>query len=271
LDEHAMSSSSIQIELPADFDSVHERVVIDYLANRLVGREAWSRAFVAFDILDRAMVMTEDGRTSFRQLYQQIIDQELADTYIDELLALRDVIQESPALWARFARQIVREVTQRGWRRPDVPETRLLYWWGAFARGYALEVEVVRDLQRSGIQFTAHDLRDRQQRFSPSDLMVNSMAGDIKTSVYFVQGAVPLAHDFYIVRLSVGIRVYTLVVMLQPPAWAQINGDTVVGDMETLVQQFPAPVRIQYRGHNLVVLDYEEWKRRILRRQGAPE
>jgi hypothetical protein len=271
-----MSSSSIQIELPADFHGDHERVVIDYLANRLAGREAWSRAFVAFDILDLAVLVTEDERTTFRHLYQQIIDQELADTYIDELLALHDVAQESPALWARFARQIVQEVTGRGWRRPDIPETRLLlsyllYWWGAFARGYALEVEVFRDLQRSGIQFTAHDLRDRQQRFSPSDLMVNSMAGDIKTSVYFVQVAVPLAHDFYIVRLSVGIRVYTLVVMLQPPAWVQINGDTVMGNMETLVQQFPAPVRIEYRGHDLVLLDYEEWKRRILRRQGAPE
>ena len=157
-------------------------------------------------------------------------------------------MQESPALWARFARQIVQEVSRRGWRRPDVPASRLLvsyllYWWGAFARGYALEVEVFRDLQQSGIQFTAHDLRNRQQRFSPSDLTMSGMAGDIKTSTYFVQVAAPLMHDFYIVRLSLGARVYTLVVMLQPPAWEKINGDTITGDLETLLHHFPAPVR----------------------------
>jgi hypothetical protein len=114
-------------------------------------------------------------------------------------------------------------------------------------------------------------LRDRQQRFSPSDLIVNTRAGDIKTSVYFVQAAVPLAHDFYIVRLSIGARMYTLVVMLQPPAWEKINGDTIAGDLETLLRDFPVPVSIRRHGHDLVVLDYNEWKRRILRRQGAAE
>jgi hypothetical protein len=271
-----MSLPSIQIELPARFDASHERAVIDYLTDRLAGREAWSRAFIAFDLLDEAVLVTEDGRTTFRQLYQQVVDQELADNYIDELLALADVRQDSPALWARFARRIVQEVTQRGWRRSDVSGARLLlsyllYWWGAFARGYALEVEIFQDLQRSAIQFRAHDLRDRQQRFSPSDLTVDDMAGDIKTSIYFVQAAVPLVHDFYIVRLSAGAQIYTLVVMLQPLAWEKINGDTVAGNLETVVQHFPAPVGIQHRGHDLIVLDYEEWKRRILRRQGAAQ
>ena len=275
-DEHTRSSLVLQIELPPEFTASHELAVIHYLSNHLSGSQAWAQAFAAFDILDQAVLVTKDERTTFRQLYQQVVDRVLADTYIDELLELGDVGREGPALWARFARQIVQEVAQRGWRRPDVPATRLLlsyllYWWGAFARGYALEVEVFRDLQQNGVQFTAHDLRDRQQRYSPSDLIVNGMAGDIKTSSYFVQVAAPLAHDFYIVRLSVGIRVYTLVVMLQPPAWEQINGDTVAGDLETMVQQFPAPVCIQYRGHNLVVLDYNEWKRRILRWQGAVE
>jgi hypothetical protein len=116
----------LQIELPAAFDASHERAVIDYLSDRLSGRQAWAHAFVAFDILEQAVLVTEDGRTTFRQLYQQIVDQELADSYINELLALGDVVQESPALWARFARQIVQEVSQRGWRRPDVSASRLL-------------------------------------------------------------------------------------------------------------------------------------------------
>jgi hypothetical protein len=188
-------------------------------------------------------------------------------------LVLGDIRAEGAALWARYARRIVQEVAQRGWRRSEIPETRLLlahllYWWGAFARGYALEVEVFRDLERSGVAFTAHDLRDRQQRFSPSDLTVLGMAGDIKTSVYFVQAATALVHDFYLVRLVVQEQEYTLVAMLQPEAWDQINGDTVRGELTALVQHFPAPVGIIHHGHRLVVLDYNAWKSRVLRLQG---
>lgn len=197
--------------------------MIDYLADRLFGREAWARAFEALDLLDQAVLVVAERRYTFRTLYQQMVDRRLADVYLGELLALHDM-KESPTLWSHFARQIVSEFTQRGWRRPDVPETRLLlsyllYWWGAFARGYAFEMEVFRDLRDSGIQFQAHDLLDRQQRYSPSDLAISGMAGDIKTSIYFVQAAGPLVHDFYITRLFTRERAHTLAVLLQPPIW----------------------------------------------------
>ncbi len=78
------------------------------------------------------------------------------------------------------------------------------------------------------------------------------MARDIKTSVYFVQVATPLVHDFYIVRLVVQKQDYTLVTLLQPDAWEQINGDTVSGELEALTRHFPAPVAITHRGHRLV-------------------
>jgi hypothetical protein len=94
------------------------------------------------------------------------------------------------------------------------------------------------------------------------------MAGDIKTSVYFVQVATPLQHDFYIMRLFVQGQPYTLAVMLQLPAWDEINGDTVNGMLETIVTQFPHPVRIKQGIHELVALDYAQWKERILRLQG---
>jgi hypothetical protein len=266
-----MPAAHLHIELPPEFDVAHEQAVGDYLADRLTGRDAWALAFAAFDLLDRAVLVTAAGRTTFRAVYRDLVDRPLADAYIDELLALGDVHAASPALWARYARRIVQAVTQRGWRRP---ETRLLvayllYWWGAFARGYALEVEVFRDLEQTGIAFTAHDLRNRQQRFSPSDLTVRGMAGDIKTSMYFAQVATPLVHDFYIVRLIVREQEYTLVTMLQPEAWDQINGDTMSGELSTLTQGFPAPVAITHRGHRLVVLDYNAWKQRVLRVQGG--
>ena len=117
------------------------------------------------------------------------------------------------------------------------------------------------------MQFQAHDLTDRQERYSPGDLIVSGMLGDIKTSVYFVQVAAPLSHDFYIVRLFVQGRPYTLAVMLKPQAWEEIDGDTVEGTLDAVVTRFPDAVRIKESGHQLVALDYAEWKRRILRLQ----
>ncbi len=70
-----------------------------------------------------------------------------------------------------------------------------------------------------------------------------------------------------IVRLIVREQEYTLVTMLQPEAWEQINGDTVSGELSTLTQGFPTPVAITHRSHRLVVLDYNAWKRRVLRLQ----
>ena len=266
----------IQIQLPSGFGPDHERVVIGYLAGRLYGRDAWAKAFEAFDLLDQAVLVTARGRCTFRALYQQIVDRQMADAYLGELLTLRDVKQQSPALWSRFARRIVSEFTQRGWRRSDVPEARLLlsyllYWWGAFARGYAFEVEVFRDLWDSGVQFQAHNLLDRQQRYSPSDLAVSGMAGDVKTSIYFVQAAAPLEHDFYIMRLFAQGLTHMLVVLLKPAAWDIIDGDTVPGHLDTIVDQLPTPVRIRHYGQELVLVDYDEWKRRILRLQGEAQ
>jgi hypothetical protein len=262
----------LEIQLPPGFTAAHERRVIDYLAGRLRGRAAWRLAFAAFDLLDQAWLVTAEGRHTFRALYLEVVDSAFADDYLRELLALDGVEGESPALWARYARQIVAECRRRGWREAELPGVRLLvsyllYWWGAFARGYAFEVEIFRDLQRSGVQFQAHDLTDRQARYSPGDLIVSGMLGDIKTSVYFVQVAAPLSHDFYIVRLFVQGRSYTLAVMLQPQAWDEINGDTVEGTLGAVVTRFPDAVRIKAGGHELVALDYGEWKRRILRLQ----
>jgi hypothetical protein len=83
-----------------------------------------------------------------------------------------------------------------------------------------------------------------------------------------VQVATPLQHDFYILHLFVQGQPHMLAVMLQPPAWDEINGDTIAGTLETVVTQFPHPVRIKQGIHELVALDYSEWKERILRLQG---
>jgi hypothetical protein len=265
--------NAAEIQLPAGFTARHEQAVISYLSGNLFGRQAWQLAFVAFDLLDQAFLVTPNGRYTFQTLYFEVVDRQMADDYIRKLLALNDVEKESPALWSSYARQIMVEWRIRGWHQADLPNARillsyLLYWGGAFARGYAFEVEIFQDLRNSGIVFQAHELLDRQARYSLSDLSISGMAGDIKTSVYFVQVATPLQHDFYIVRLFVRGRPYRLAVMLQPLTWDEINGDTVDGRLEAIVTQFPHPVRIRQGIHELVALDYDLWKGRILRLQG---
>ena len=81
-----------------------------------------------------------------------------------------------------------------------------LYFWESFAVGYAFEVEIFRDLSASGIEFSAHELRDRRARLSAHDLVVLNLYGDIKNTLYFLQvrRSQQLPHDFYITRFYEG-------------------------------------------------------------------
>lgn len=144
-----------------------------------------------------------------------------------------------------------------------------LYFWESFAIGYAFEVEIYRDLTNSGVDFKAHDIRNRAARFSPYDLQVLNLKGDIKTSLYFLSVARSrgLAHDFYITRFYEGNRQRTLVVLLQPHAWDQINGDTIRSALEEASQQFPSPVMVQIEDRPIVIMEYNIWKERVLQRQ----
>lgn len=265
---------AIAILVPQTFTDDDERIVLAYLQDELRGPAAWERASNAFDRLNDALLVIDGVRVTFRSLYRQEIDQQLAGAYLDALLALGDVATESPALWARYARQIVALLRQRGWLRAGVPHTRLLasyvlYWWNSFARGYAVEEEVFRDLRQSGIAFWAHNLRDPDQRYTPADLVVNGRAGDIKLSITFLQRGGPMQHDFYIVRIWRSGQAQTFVAMLQPEVWEELNGDTIVGTLGAITGDLSTPVSIDERGQRLVVLSYEEWKARIQRRQGG--
>jgi hypothetical protein len=147
--------SAIAIIVPSTFTEEDEWAVLAYLQNQLRGRVAWEHASIAFDRLNDAIIVIDGVQITFRNLYRQEIDQNLAQSYLNELLTLDDVVTESPALWARYARQIMAMLRQRGWLRAGLPETRLLasyvlYWWNSFARGYAVEEGVFRDLRRSG-------------------------------------------------------------------------------------------------------------------------
>ena len=157
----------------------------------------------------------------------------------------------------------------------DTPATEsllayCLYWWAV--RGYAFEIEIFRDLEAASIHYTSHDLRVREQRFSPCDLTVSSMTGDIKNTTYFlyVARSFPLTCDFYITRLyDTATGRYVRIVVLTDEAWHRINGDIVRSDLARVAQLLPQIVGVTFLGYDLVVADYEVWKQKVLQRQQA--
>ncbi|MEM7532226.1 MAG: hypothetical protein AAF639_08620 [Chloroflexota bacterium] len=103
-----------------------------------------------------------------------------------------DVSTQSPALTAQFARQIAPTLERLGLLVKGLSQSYFLmaycvYWWQSFARGYAFEVEIIRDLEASDVAFEMHDIRSQTERYSPADLVVLGLLRDIKTSTYFLQ------------------------------------------------------------------------------------
>ena len=73
--------------------------------------------------------------------------------------------------------QLLKTFKAEGYYNVKIKETVYLlvycmYWWRAFAHGYAFEIEILRDLESLGLPLTAHDARDRAQRYTPSDLIM---------------------------------------------------------------------------------------------------
>ena len=266
----------LRIILPAHLTVEQEQLVLKYLlqGRQSLTRAEWRLVLSGFDILHHAQVVLDSETTTFRQLYTVHVERPFADSYIDTLLQLKDVGQEYSALRARIARQIVGHLDnlhlwQTGVSGSNTFLSYCLYFWEAFALGYAFEVEIFRDLTQSGIVFQAHDIRDYQARLSAYDLQLLDQHGDIKTSLYFlhIKRGGNLPHDFYVTRFYEGSRQRTLVVMLKPHFWKQINGDTVKTSLEQATKPFPAPAMVYIKGRPIVVIDYNVWKTKVLKVQ----
>lgn len=267
-----------QVLLPAEFREGHWRITQDFLHHGYqFGRAEWREAIVAFDLLKNAVVLTEHGMRPFPVIYRQYVEDLYADAFITALYAAGQVSREGLRRWADVARTIQPGLAKVGLARPTVPATSLivaycLYWWRVFTLGYMLEVEIQRDLAASGVQFQAHDLRHREERLSPYDVLVLGFRGDIKTSLYFLQAARTrtLPHDFYITRIHGKQRTRTLVVFMQTEMWETIDGDTLLVLLEHLADTLPQAARIVHEGHQLTVIDYETWKTKVKSRQVQP-
>lgn len=266
----------MRVILPPALTEQHKAAALKFVQDpRQLTRSEWLSTLACFDLLHSAIVEHGGGEETFARIYQRLIEARFADTYISVLYRVKNVTKAAEPLRAQVSRQIRGLLQRADLYNPIQTETfylfaYCLYWWYAFAKGSAFEVEILRDLTQTGIEFQAHDLRHRRGRLSPFDLVVLGFTGDIKTSVYFlyVARSQTLANDFYITCLIDQHRRYrTLVVFLKPPAWEAIDGETTPATLRTLSAVLPAVAEIEHRGRTLVVLEYEEWKTRVLKVQ----
>ena len=172
----------------------------------------------------------------------------------------------------RVKLEIPTRFAQEGWYLPKVPETRFLlafclYWWEAFATGYTFEVAILQDLADSELEFQAHNLRRRIERYTEADLAISGMVGDVKSSAYFffaVRSA-DLPHDLYITRYySTSTRSYHRFVIIKAEHWQRINGETQTISFPNWPSVLPSPASFEYTGVQFVAVDYEQWKQKIL-------
>lgn len=212
---------------------------------------------------------------TFAAFHKKYIEDIYADNFLDQLLNSADPEKAGAQNLRDTWQRILRNLQQRGLQLAgDVGQQCLfafcLYWWQSFGKGYIREVAVFRDLERSGVQFDAHDLRRREKRFSPQDLFVLGFRGDIKTSTYFLHVArgFPLANDFYLVRIYDAPRqIWLDIAMIKPAMWQVLDGDTFLCEMDQITQLLPTPLRVTARNEALIVITYEDWKQRVLRVQ----
>lgn len=267
----------MQILLPAELQEEHRQIVLTYLSQgHAFGRQEWQTAVVAFDLLNSAGVLSVKGFVPFPILYRQQVEDRYADTYIETLYRSDQIGKSGVAFWAEVAGKIAGNLADSGLYSEANPMTRYLlayclYWWRSFTSGYAFEIEIQRDLAQSGVTFTAHDLRQRQERLAPYDLEISNFKGDIKTSTYFLQAlrSRRLAHDFYITKLAGRKGVRTLVVFIQNRMWQQIDGDTLLVLLEKVADTLPEAAEIVHRGIRITVIDYDLWKDKMKRYQGG--
>lgn len=267
----------VQVLLPAEFQEEHRRIALAYLnEGHTFNRQAWQQAVVAFDLLNNAGVVLSTGFLPFPVIYRQQVENRYADAFIEQLYKVEHIDQVSTTLWAEVASKIANDLVQASLYREELPMTRYLlayclYWWRSFTTGYALEIEIQHDLTKAGIEFVAHDLRRREERLSPYDLLISGFKGDIKTSTYFLQTARSrsLAHDFYVTRIRSRKSIRTLVVFIQAGMWQEIDGDTLLVLLEEVADMLPDAVQIVHQGLPLTVIDYDLWKSKMTRYQAG--
>jgi hypothetical protein len=240
-------------------------------------RAQWRRMREAANLLGQSTIAVQERNYTFTQFYEAFIDRQFANGFLQTLVTTGNVTQDAPHLQAGTARQIVQWMQGQEFYQKGSVESRLLlafclYWWGAFAVGYAFEVEIFHDLQATGVVFAGHDITNRAERMSAFDLPVLGLRGDVKYSTYFLTAEEGRTEgiDFFITRLYDEAKVRWLrVVFLTPAAWEAIDGDTLPATLESAASVLPAAVLLHLATATFVLVLYDDWKSRVLACQAA--
>ena len=265
----------MDIQLPANLTATHRAAVLRFVQGKPMNQAQHIAQLEAFDLLHQALA----GEDTFPDFYERIVEESFAHSFICALIEATDPKRSAVALRRQVNQQIPTLLRSAGCDNLyNPPQFYLLayclYWWYAFTVGYTFEVIVLRDLAVSGVTYQAHDLSDRQARRSPFDLVILGFFGDIKTSTYFLHAVRSrgLPADFYITRMYVKPnRARMLVVFLKRPAWDAIDGETQVTTLAALSNILPTVAEIRHGRQSLIVVEYEEWKARVLARQRGEE
>lgn len=271
-----MSEIKTSVHLPAEFTRAHRQAIQNYwLGQESVSGSEWLALIQAMNVLRRAELVYPEQSESFAAIYDRYVDAVYSDKFIERLLGLPDPEKDSEPLRAAVSRQIMGDLRKAGLRQSGVPDLQLLaafclYWWRMFVRGYAFEIAIYRDLTHSQIAYTAHDLRNRSARLAGHDLELMGFKGDIKTSAYFAlfYPTEKLALDFYITRMyHAHAHRWHRLVWLKPSCWRVLNGEPTRVAYEAIWQVLPGVAQIALRGREFVVVEYAEWKQRVMARQ----
>lgn len=259
--------------LPANFTDRHQQIARRFVQGEKFAQHERVLLMETFDLLHDAEIISTDSRQRFATVYEQIIEARLADQYLRSLQHAQNIAGVAEELRAQGSRQIMPALQTAELLDPNEPISfyllaYCLYWWYAFAHGYAFEIEVLRDLAVAGIRYVAHNVLDSSARRSPFDLSVLGFRGDIKTSTYFLSAVrtSDLLHDFYILRFSER-KDKLWIVFLKEPFWVLIDAEkrtmrTVT--LAELVTMLPGAFVLRLQAKTLIVVDYESWKRLVL-------
>jgi hypothetical protein len=234
----------------------------------------------AVNALGDSVVIVDGKEQRFRQFYSERIDARYADPFLARLVTLTDAEEEGRRAQAAVAQEIGRLLDGAEGFSRDNNDCRLLlvyclYWWAAFARGYIFEVIIFCNLAASGLQFVAHDLTRREERFASYDLLLLGLRGDIKHTTYFLTAdrLSLLDSDFFITRWYLG-REWLRVAILRETAWAVLSlppcdDQRRMATLDEVELILPGASVFLIDSLALTALGYDQWKQRVLMLQLA--
>ena len=263
----------MEITLKTPLAASEQRALIRYLTvgPGMLSRDEWQIIWKVTDQLRDAQVEWEDRTYTFAEFYTAFVDKVYADDFLNMLWDSGNIEQFGRQRQFEITATIRRTFIERGWYGSHQANSRwllafVLYWWSSFATGYTFEVNVLKDLVASRLVESTRDPRQRMQRYSPADIVLGGLRGDIKssTSFFFFARSYPLRHDFYITRLyDTSARQYRCVVIMPIASWRRINGEIDATTFPHLLESLPGPAQFTFREETLVVIAYDDWKRKM--------